>query len=174
MPGRREQAPRFARRNCKLCAHSASIVAALGRQCAAAARTAGIQTQSPMAKQRRLPLEATHPTGVGQQTRPVPMRRRDYGPRNRGTQPHYPHDNSTNIPQCRGPARPFALNRGWRTNVRPRGTARFRRMCLSRAEFMRGDATVVYSEESGRWAASNSRLRRYTTRAVRGSDYQHE
>ena len=109
MPGRREQAPRFARRNCKLCAHSASIVAALGRQCAAAARTAGIQTQSPKAKQRRLPLEATHPTGVGQQTRPVPMRRRDYGPRNRGTQPHYPHDNSTNIPQCRGPARPFAV-----------------------------------------------------------------
>ena len=102
----------FARHNCTACAHSASNVAAVDRQCAAAARTAGIQTQSPVVKARRLPLGAPHPTGVGRQPRPVPMRWGDYGPRNRATQPHYPHCQCLNkTTTMRRPACPAAGKR---------------------------------------------------------------
>ena len=57
----------FARHNSKACAHSASNVAAVGRQCAAAARTAGIQTQSPVAKAKTT-TPRSHPSNRGRAT----------------------------------------------------------------------------------------------------------
>ena len=96
----------------------------------------------PWQKQRRLPLEASHPTGVGRQTRPVLLRRGDYGPRSRGTQPTTPSITQQTYHSAEG-LRALLHATHWRTNMRPRGTARFRRMCLPRAEFKRGDATVI-------------------------------